>query len=402
MNIPSGSCQYTNSSQYIVSRNPFKYAGHQEDYENKVSSIISLGLKKVQNCPLDEDNLSKLFFELLEDFGKKRQQLALNHKTERAKEFGRRRDLPCEDFSEFHCTLLHKDYSEYNLKILSTFVELMKDLNLWEKSDQIKIKEIKDATSSFEIKVIEKQHLEKFNWHLPYEFPSYVPVDLLDKKRTVGLNEKEAIIVLLAIKKIKISNPDLYTKMKMHTSFMYIQKHYPSPRMIFLESGFQCREGKEENLKSFNVVATSRIKVNGKAYAASQYVTWLYRDFITNPLERMKECSKVVIMHQDKFLIEETLKEISKIFAKIVLWDKKDSQELKNTMAIFRRYFAHAMPKERGSAAEAEWYERVLYLFHNYVVAYNNKTMIDLEALITPLDSQFVANYPTMIELTPL
>jgi hypothetical protein len=182
---------------------------------------------------------------------------------------------------------------------------------------------------------------------------------------------------------------------------MYIQKNYPSPRMVFLESGFQSREGKDENLKSFNVVATSRIKVNGKSYAASQYITWLYRDFQTDPLTRMKECSKVVIMHQDKFLVEETLKEISKIFAKIVLWDKKDPQELKETMAIFRRYFAHAMPKERGSAAEAEWYERMLYLSHDYLVTYNNKVMIDLEALTSTLDSNFVADYPAMIKLTP-
>lgn len=113
----------------------------------------------------------------------------------------------------------------------------------------------------------------------------------------------------------------------------------------------------------------------------------------------MVQCSTMLLIHQDPFLVEETLPEIAKFFADAVLWDGKEIADLKEKIAKFRYLFAHTTPFSRGSASIAEWFEQILYQFHGFEVDYNNEVMIDLEAFSSPLWSDFIAKYPEMIRI---
>jgi hypothetical protein len=112
----------------------------------------------------------------------------------------------------------------------------------------------------------------------------------------------------------------------------------------------------------------------------------------------MKKSSKVLILHQDIYLIEAMLKDLSKVFAELILWDGKDLQELKQKMGLFRYLFANAMPYIRGSAAIAEWYEHLIYKYHNVNFKYKTGVSIDCEALATPSLAEFISKLDSMYE----
>ena len=111
-------------------------------------------------------------------------------------------------------------------------------------------------------------------------------------------------------------------------------------------------------------------------------------------LANMADCHPEIVT-----ILSETLQAIAKIFARAILWDKKEIGELKRQVALFRAYFSHCMPCERGSAAEGDLFEALLYAVHGYTVNYTKDKMIDLEALTTPVLSEFLKNYDSMISL---
>jgi hypothetical protein len=141
--------------------------------------------------------------------------------------------------------------------------------------------------------------------------------------------------------------------------------------------------------------------VQGKLYAVTQYLTWLYRDFVTHPVDRMLECSTVMVLHQDNFLIDDTLKEIALIFAKAVLANQENQSDLEQNTGLLRHYFANNMPCERGSASIGEMFEGSIYGARDLEVHYNPKKQIDLEALTSPLLSLFMENYRNMRDIMP-
>lgn len=100
-----------------------------------------------------------------------------------------------------------------------------------------------------------------------------------------------------------------------------------------------------------------------------------------------------VILHQDRFLLKETLNEIAKIFKQAMQWDRSQPiQALKNDVGLFRYLFAHAMPFSRGSAAVAEWIEKLIYRAHHFDCQHATHTMGDLEAFVAPLWPTFQNN----------
>ena len=151
-------------------------------------------------------------------------------------------------------------------------------------------------------------------------------------------------------------------------------------------------------LKSDWVFVTTRCEVDGKMYGLSQLCTWIYRDYKIDPIDNMTERSVISHIYQDPFLVEPMLDDIAKIFKWAIEWDGENIGDLKNRVALFRYEFAHTMPDERGSAAEAEWFERPIYLYHGYKVTYVPEKMVDLEGLTSSLKT-FVDNYDSMIQL---
>ena len=165
--------------------------------------------------------------------------------------------------------------------------------------------------------------------------------------------------------------------------------------------------------KSDWVLATVRTEIDKKMVALSQYVTWMNRDFETDPVEHMIEetlvCeggeikkkisrnSDLTILHQDPFLIDMTLNEIAKLFKQAI--ECRDVAVLSKTVAHLRYLYSHTMPFCRGSSATCEWLEQAIYLFQGYNLEYDKSLLIDMEAITLPLKN-FVELYPSMIKLT--
>jgi hypothetical protein len=177
----------------------------------------------------------------------------------------------------------------------------------------------------------------------------------------------------------------------------------PSPKQIPTASGRIILAGNPSNLKSMYVLATNRLEVDGKLYAMSQYLTWMYCDYSEDPVDRMVKHSKVMVIHQDTFLIETTVKNIAKIFKESVLWnrDKDSLADLKNKVALLRYEFAHSMPFVRGSAAIAEWLEAAIYHHHGFTEFRHSKTSLtDLEALTSLTLEDFMKRYESTFLLS--
>ena len=154
---------------------------------------------------------------------------------------------------------------------------------------------------------------------------------------------------------------------------------------------------KQGGKKSDWVLVTQRLEINGKSYALSKYLTWMYRDHREDPVEHMREWSIINVIHQDVCLIEDMLKEIGIIFSDIITWKTTDMlSSLKEKIGLLQYLFAHAMPYDRGSEAISEWLESALYRYHGYSLNRKKGKRVNLYAFA--LDPhQFIQQYPSMI-----
>lgn len=397
-------------STYIVDQNPGKYGGHQSDYQERSGAIIERAVRKIQETPKTMEDLTKLFFVLLADFQEERQRIAREHKTPTAEAFGRRRDT--EGRKDFYFTTLEAEYREYNSKVLSLFAVPMMNMNLMTKSSEPKSVKLTDEwlgqTTTLELEIFENERLTQLNWLSPphvSELPDDFPMDLYHKQQKTSLSDAELSIYLAGMKKFKAEYPVMYKRMKMVALMLKMQEEFPSPKYTPLPGGGYSFDGKEGNLKSFFVLGTARWQIpsaDGKinAYATTQFLTWLYRNHRDQPVPKMMRDSTMMLIHPEKFFIPDLLQQIAKIFAQSILWDNKNTQDLKNSCLLFRHGFSTAMPTERGSGAISEWFEVTIYNFHRFLeFRYNKGKSVDLEALTAPLLSHFAARYDSMVEL---
>ncbi|WP_068470870.1 hypothetical protein [Candidatus Protochlamydia phocaeensis] len=392
-------------SSYMTERAPDRFGGRQSDYVNRTQALIAWGGKQIQQTA--KDSLATLFFTLLENFQKERQAIAREHGTPYAEQFGRRRDK--EGIKDFYHTYLDDIYQAYNPKILKLFSLTMQGMPIETKNHAKQQKKIENTylgyTSSFEVEIFEIQELDSLRWRIPIsqeELPKDFPVNLLTKREQTSLSELELQSLKNAIKLLKQNDLNLYKRLKMANLLLDLQKEFPSPLVKQGLKGEVQLIGNEGNLKSFFALGTSRLLVNGKMYAMTQYLTWLYRDFQQPPIDRMLKYSTVMVIHQDNFLIDETLQEIALLFANAVLCETNKLEDLQAASGLFRHYFANCMPTERGSASIGEWLEGSIYHAHGYKIKYNKDRQIDLEALTTPLLSDFIKDYPSMLTVEPI
>lgn len=379
-------------STYIVDRMPAKYGGYQKAYQDEFKALVSWGARQIKEAPKDEKALVDLFFRMFDHFSEQRKRIALAHGTTGAEHFGIRRDL--EGTKEFYLTVLDQGYSEYNKKILKVLAPHLRGMSLDRKETSHKIKKIEDLDSSLTIEILEQQELLDRKWlqtpiadECPSEFIAIEPLrDRVRAGKTLNLDERQRHKI--GLKHLKEKTPAIYQQIKMLALFSQFMTEFPSPKVTPQPNGTYKIDGVEGNLKSIWVLATARVSVKGKMYATTQYLTWLYRDFKTHPVDRMLKYSTCMLIHQDNFLIADTLQEIARIFARVVLAD--DKKEFKTQVDLLRFYFAHNMPSERGSAAEGEMIKGSLYGARDLSIIYEPKYQIDLEALTSPLLSRFM------------
>jgi hypothetical protein len=142
-----------------------------------------------------------------------------------------------------------------------------------------------------------------------------------------------------------------------------------------------------------------RIEMANKLFALSDFLTLVEIDGKSDPIATMAK-SDVLLGHQDQYLIAAMLQENAQIFERALLWDKKDIQDLKNQVALFRYLFAHAMPFSRGSAAVGEWLEKAIYQYQGYHCKHNPSLLGDCEALTASWSTFAAERYAKTITLT--
>ncbi len=374
------------------------FKGDQADYRKKSGEAIGAAFKKLQACEKSEEKLRALFFELLQDFAVARRAIAEAHQTDDAHKFGIRRT----GFFANYNTPMDDVYKPYNSRILLQFRKLLEPYQQeLATSGHKKIKASQESSfreygSSFEVEVFDESELAELTALEPIEFPDDFPVDLLaelEAKQELTPDKFETL--RNAFELFYADQYNALSKVKLASYIHTLHKKYP-----YLQRGQWGQLIQNDgNLKSFYAIGTSRLTVGGKPTVASHYIVWLHRDGKNHPLARMQRHTISMIIHQPTFLIDPTLQEISKLFAKAVLLERKNRNELKEHIGLFRAYFAHAMPHWRGSAAIGEYFETLLYYCHGIEVEYSNRHMIDLEAFSTPLLADFITNYHHMIRL---
>lgn len=384
------------TSGYLFARKKSEYGGKQGDYINETQRIIKSMAEQWHQAVSDKKDLIQLFHESLKAAGQERNRLAAKHHSPGADSFGKRSDKS-ETFGGSPVTPLVPLYEEYNKRVLADIQNYLKKMP--HTPTHFKQTELKEADqpclghkASTEVLIMTFEDIKKYIY-TSLSLTDYVKLcDLCGIAPIKETTKDFAVVAEIwkltqnkeAMQTLKQKSTEEYKKLKLFTIISNI-KNSMSPH----------------EKKTDWVLVTKRLEIEGKMYALSQYLTWLKRDLTTDPVTRMLAHSQVAIIHQDVFLIEKMLECIAKEFEKIINWNGRNQDELKDMIALFQYEFSHAMPFIRGSAAIGEWFETAMYRFHGLEESYNNQYHINLEALVSSL-KDFVQKYPSLIKLEKL
>jgi hypothetical protein len=383
---------YTSLPTYLSAR----YEEEQNQYYIQESEkIVSETATKFRQAVKDGKNLSELFYTTLEELGEARYQIALANKTDNVEFFGKRRDqILSEGEIPFSFTPLYKPYETYNVSLLEKIQKHLSKMKHTKKEFIqtelcINYEPCLGRASRIEIKIMNEKSNNKI-LTLP-EFENCLRLSPL-----CGLpppQDQKGVLPFLdnllknesALKELRKNSLDDYLLLKIHKIIANIRKI----------------EKWKELKKSDWVLVTVRSEIDNKLYALSYYLTWIYRDFKSDPVKYMTERSGITILHHDKFLIETTLKDVASLFVKALTCNEDKFDDLKDTMTLLSYEWSHIMPKRRGNSGEGEWIERALYAAKGYSLKYANSKLLNLEALTSSLP-EFAKNYNalTCIEKT--
>lgn len=440
---------------FVFSQSPSKYGNKQEDYLERANLAIHETAKSIRNHKNNHGDFRQLFFELLAQLGHLRGKIAQDHGSENPGLFGCRRDAY---YPGMISTLVlggpFTKYGVHTLQLLGKYLQSMQNPDGTFERKELKIEDqCEGKTSTLAIEILNDEDLKTQGYK---EDPSTcLPLTLKNHKRIwqLNLDHPEVKKYREGFREFKQANSSSYCARKMAHATQNINRinYCPAPidvkydqstRNLILkqilsqasiESRFQAEQLFEKidekqllrdyfpknrkevlgNRKSHYVHVLLRTQVDGKLYSMLNYITWMYEkeEWIThknprhNPVKRMIERSKVMLIHQDEYLIEPTLQETAKVFEKAVMWDRnsQDLQTLKNTMAHFCYLFSLAHPFVRGSAAVREWLEEAIYQSLDVKHTYDkNNVMLDLEAFANGLFSQFQEAYNEKVQLEML
>lgn len=406
--------------RFIISQDPGRFGGQQEDYLRRANSAIEDAAAKICVCRQTKGDLKEHFHVLIRQLSLTRAQIAKDHHTQDAERFGFRRDAY---YPGCRSTLgLGGVYEKYNRKLLtlfSTYLKSMESNGIFVKKELVITDKCDERISKLQIRILNLQDIEDQGYTKDPQ--DYLPDDLKDVEKLIGmdLNAKEIGKYHQKFRRFKKEAAQDYRTRKIACVIQIINspEYCPSPESLGLSvQTVRAHYPKEVskvvlgNRKSMYVHVLLRTEVDGDLYAMTDYITWMYekKQWVQykcpehHPIKRMTERSKVMLLHQDEYLIEKTLEEIAKVFERAAMWDRnsQDLQALKDIMALFCYLSAHNIRDVRGSAAETEWLECAIYESLKVEAKYDKERMVDLEAFANPLFSQFKKAYCEMVELT--
>lgn len=326
----------------------------------------------------------EIFFNVFTMLRKTRNAIAVHTKTENAEHFGRLRNPEITPKDHLYLpvpTLLVNSASKKSIRQLAKRMRPMKHTLTTFDQTEIKYKEkCLGRTVTFTAKVYTSEMLKKI---ITPNLIVNAQAALETKKSQLQIYKDRTLF-----SKLKAEHPDLYNACILHNILGIMGNAYPSP--VINEAG-ECL-GNKDNLKCLFPICTIRVEINGKLYAIGKHLTWMYQTYKTDPIDRMVECSKATVIHQDVFLINDTLQAIAKIFSEAILWDKQTQalEELKDKVALFRYIYAYCMPCFRGDGAIGDWFELSIYRFHGFT---GTRYRLKASACYEPLTSTSLSLY---------
>lgn len=380
-------------ASYVTDRSPYKYGGQQDSYLQIVKETVSQGVSQLRTAVGTGADVTQLFHEILDSFAEIRHKIAVEHGTRSAKFFGQRRDAP-ESLAVCYSTCLSYPYEDYNDKMVRFLQQYLRQIphTLYEFSsnkDELNLKidlpVCLGRESKLELSVLSAVNVDEWR---PFEFEELIQIgrscgafgQKADKKIT-RFDVFNIVYDYEAMTKLREQSLPVYNQLILGNTIGYVYDENPDWR------------------KSEWVLAKLQLQVDDKFYTTSQFLTWMNRDHITDPVDYMTGRAVVYIMHQDPFFIPEMLKDAAKLFKEIVEWDGEEVQHLKDRVALWQYEFSNTAPYKRGNAAICEWLEMMVYEYHGFTeFSYAKDKSVNLEALTSSLD-QFVANYGSMVIL---
>jgi Avirulence protein len=379
-------------SNYIIHRDANRFGGNQAHFLETSRTVVESGVSQIKKSIGENGNLQELFSTLLASFVEARRAIALSKHTPDAEYFGLKR---INVIGMIESTPLSGVYGEYKDKILSLFEMTLNGSLPQEKT--IKADRHLDRSCFFEVEAFSQQEIDRREWndYIPLQktdLPNYDKADKLHKTR-IQIQQKEASNPIYAPdqQNLKLFNQNLKELKDSYSSFYQHLKMFEILGAI--ENEYRHAPQPPYNTYLFGKL---RIEIDGRKVALSEYFIPTLR---SNPIRSMRNYTAIII-HQDRFLIEDLLKEIAIVFERAIRSDSSKLEELKDRAALVRYLFAHAMPYVRGSAAIGEWFEKTIYRFHGYECTYNTRMMGDLEALTSLWSTFRKERYEGTIQLT--
>lgn len=348
------------TASYIYSRAPGRFGSLGADaiFQATAKAVVDDGVEKIKKFIelQGSEKLHQEFFEILELIGSKRSEAALLSSSLGAENFGKRRDTyeGTVHFGTYATNLTTEPYAEYGARFLESHAPLLSGSvdSLEEDSPSL----MKSTKNSVEPEASLVQTRKDYAIFVPAVGEMARPEGCLAwPNRKVG----EAF---------KREHPEEYKK---------------EIRRMVLNNG-------KDPLPDKIRVITKRINLGprGGMYAMAQFL-----------IDR--EC--VMVMHQDPFLVETTLQEISHLFQTAILWTSDlGIEKLQDQTALIRYLFALCMPFKRGSAAAGEWLDKIIYAYHDYSSCHSTETSGDLEAIIAIGFESFRLKYRDMVLLNKI
>lgn len=404
---------------FIIDQIPDRFGGKQEDYLQRTRQIIQETAQKISICKLKGGNLKALFIEIAAELSQKRNEIAKDHQTENSECFGIRRDHYYPGRVSF--IWLSEKYIKYNqqlLKRFSTYLTKMDPTNTGNFKEKHVIKEtFLGRTTELTIEVFDTQGLRDKGYVMGGYLPLEIAEDVLLKTKDHEWSEGKVKDYRERFKNFKTVSPQKYQIWRFNQHFSNMLKKFPSPGNLGINPQVVLQTyPKEEadiligNMKSRYIHVVLRTSVNQKMYRMTDYLTWMYEnwDWVNrkdpnhHPIQRMQERSICGVLHQDEFLIEETLNEVAVHFEKAISWDRSHQslQDLKDLMKPYWFVNVHNMRDVRGLSAENEWLEEAIFHALDVKMTRKSEHLVDLIALANPLYSDFCREYDEVTELS--
>lgn len=376
------------------------YQERQDIFSNESKKIVHEGSEKIKEA-LSENSLNfdHLFDDLMDTFSKERNRIAVEAGTPDAEMFGKPTRFNLD--GNYLYTPLQSVYEKANEVAVGCLSESMSSMDHdWRQFHQTtkKVEEtVLDRKFSYEIEIFDSQKAQPF--------ANDIDPEITMKFHKEKIEENPEITVDEIFSKYMEEKPEYYNHSKMHVHIMNIYKYFPRP-IIDWETR-DLISGTTANLKSDYILVTKKAEIDGEMVPLSQWLTWAYRTFERDPVERMNDPNYrpvVVVLHQDIPLKKKTLNECKRIFTDIMKkdWRSSDIKDLKDQVGLLCYLFSEMTFFYRGTSAIGEWFEQSIYDALGFSCSYNPRFERENFDLITHSSlafSEYLQRYHELIHI---